>query len=169
MGRAEMSQRANARILAQHHKLKLRHEGGKVLQINSKVCYVEFKVGNIDVEYVYNINHHNKFFIERIKPYPEPFDTFNDENAVVDQILDDIEKFKNAEHSKNINEFIQINRTLNETIAKFEELYLYYNVPKEEADKILDKIEEINNIVYEVQDKAERVYFKSEPTRLKKS
>ncbi len=163
MKKSQLSNRANARILAQHHKLKLRNKGGKVLQINSKVCYVEFKIGHIDVEYVYNINHHNRFFIERIKPYPEPLDTFSDENAVVDQILDDVEKFQNAEHSKNIDDFIKINKTLNKTIAKFEELYLYYNVPKENALDILDKINEIDEAINKTRENSERVYFKSEP------
>ncbi len=163
MNKSKVQKKINNDIVASHHRLKLQQYGGIVNQINSKVCYVNFKVGDIDVEYVYNVNHHDKFFIERIKPYPEPLDTFTNEKAVVDQILDDVERFKVANNSKNIKEFININKSLNNLIRMFEDLYLYYNVPKEGADEISNEIEEIMKKVHELSEKSERVYFKSEP------
>ncbi len=166
MNKSKVKKNINNDIVASHHRLKLQQSGGDVKQINSKVCYVKFKVGDIVVEYVYNINHHDKFFIERIKPYPEPLNTFTSEKAVVDQILDDVERFKVAKQSKNIKEFININKSLNNLITMFEDLYLYYNVPKEDAHEITLEIETIMKKVYEIRDKSERVYFKSEPNHL---
>ncbi|MFV0519543.1 MAG: hypothetical protein ACK5LY_04635 [Lachnospirales bacterium] len=163
MNKTKFKRNINNDIVASHHRIKLQHSGGKVNQIDSKVCYVSFMVGDIEVEYVYNINHHDMFFIERIKPYPEPFDTFNDEKAVVDQILDDVERFKKANKSKNIEEFIDINKSLSQLIKNFEDLYLYYNVPKKDADDIYEKVENLVEIVYNIKNNSERVYFDSEP------
>ncbi|MFV0440419.1 MAG: hypothetical protein ACK5LV_03890 [Lachnospirales bacterium] len=160
------SNRASKEILAAQHRMKLQQMGAKVTEIYSRVCYVSFKVGDIDVEYVYNINLHDKIFIERIKPYPEPLDTFESELDVVEQIVDDFKKFEQAEHSHNINEFIKINMGLNKTIASFEDLYLYYNVPREDAENILNKMDEINDIVNKVKSSGQRVYFGSEPKNL---
>ncbi len=162
-----MSKKAHIKMEAAIHAMKLRQMGGKVTQVDSKLCYVSFEIEHITVEYVYNINHHNKFFIERIKPYPEPLDTFTSEDELIQQIEWDLEQFKNASHSKNIDEFIEINQKLNQTIGLFEDLYLYYNVPKSQADIILNKINEIDVLIYQISDTAEKIYFDKKPRRLK--
>ncbi len=162
-----MIRKAHVKVQAAEQSMKLRQMGAKVVEVKSKLFFITFQVGHIEVEYVYNLNHHNMFFLERVKPYPEPHGTFTSEKAVIKQIKTDLDQFKNAEKSKNIDEFIEINRKLNHTIQLFEELYLYYNVPKDIADNILEKIIEIDDIVHETYKNADRVYFKNEPKLLK--
>jgi len=140
--------------------------GGKVEQINSKMCYVQFKVGCTEVEYVYNINSKNKYFLERIKPYPLPLRVFDNEDDVIDLIKIDIRQFENACKSKNIESFIKINNELNKTIKKFEDLFLYYNVPKIESIIIMSKIKEIQDEILKTQNSSERVFFEKEPENL---
>ncbi|MGE5632216.1 MAG: hypothetical protein ACM3TR_14125 [Caulobacteraceae bacterium] len=151
---------------ASEHEMKLVQMGAKVEQINGKACYVKFKVDNVSVEYVYNINTKGKYFLERIKPYPLPMREFENEADVVEIIGIDIRQFRNAVKSKCIDTFIGINKELNMTIKAFEDLFLYYKVPPIKAEIIMGKIKEIQNEIKETQKISERVFFEKEPDHL---
>lgn len=143
--------------------MKLRQMGGKVNVINSKMCYVKFDICGFRVEYAYNINKHGNYFLERIAPYPLPLKEFDREEAVVDIIAIDLEQFKNAIKSHNIEDFININRKLSQTIKRFEDLFLYYNVPAEENRIIFDKLKEIDTEIEKTKASAKRIFFKKDP------
>lgn len=151
---------------ASQHDMKLIQLGAKVEQINSKMCYVKFDVEGVELVYVYNINKKGKYFLERVKPYPLPIKEYEKESDIIDIIKIDLEQFKNAVHSRNINAFISINSELNKTIKQFEDLFLYYNVPKIETQIILDKIKEIQDEIKKTKDSSERLYFKKDPDNL---
>lgn len=151
---------------AMQHSMKLIQMGAKVNQVNSKMCYVVFEVGKLELEYVYNINGKGQYFLERIKPYPLPMKVYEREEDLIDIIEIDVEQFKNAVHSHNIDEFICINSKLNETIKKFEDLFLYYNVAEIEAKNIVSKINEIQSIIKDTKDASERVYFRKDPDNI---
>jgi len=151
---------------AMQHSMKLIQMGAKVNQVNSKMCYVTFQVGKIELEYVYNINGKGQYFLERIKPYPLPMKVYEKEEDLIDIIEIDVEQFKNATKSHNIDEFICINSKLNETIKKFEDLFLYYNVAEIEAKNIVAKIYEIQDIIKETKEASERVYFRKDPDNI---
>ncbi len=55
---------------------------------------------------------------------------------------------------------------MNKTIRNFEDLYLYYNVPREYANSIKSKIQEIQDIIKTAKENCERVYFKKDPDTL---
>ena len=151
---------------AMQHSMKLIQMGGTVQQVNSKLCYVKFKVGEVDLEYAYNINGKGQYFLERIKPYPLPMKVYEREEDLIDIIEIDVEQFKNAVKSHNIDEFICINSKLNETIKKFEDLFLYYNVAEIKAKEIVSKINEIQEMIKETKDISERVYCRKEPDNI---
>ena len=146
--------------------MRLVQLGAKVEQINSKMCYIKFMIENVPVEYVYNLNKKNRYFLERIKPYPLPVRSFDAEADIVDVIEVDIKQFRNAVKSKNIDTFVGINKELNDTIKKFEDLFLYYNVPTMKAEVIMSKIHEIQDEIAKTKDIAERVFFDKEPENL---
>jgi hypothetical protein len=154
----------NAEILAQ--SMKLNQLEAQVTTINSKLCYIHFDVSGYQLEYVYNVNDKGNFFLERIKPYPLPLRVVDHEDAVVDIIEVDLEQFKSAIKSQNISTFINISKRMSETLAKFEDLFLYYNVPAEQADFIAQKLTEINNEIDKATHSAERLYFKKDPEHL---
>lgn len=154
-------------VEASQHEMKLIQMGATVEQVNSKLCYVRFVIENIPVEYVYNINKKNKYFLERIKPYPLPVRTYEKEADIIEVISVDIKQFKNAVKSKNIERFAKINKEFNNTIKKFEDLFLYYNVPSLKAEDIMQKIEEIQDIIAKTKETSERVFFEKEPENLK--
>ncbi|MDK2867634.1 MAG: hypothetical protein PWP51_2496 [Clostridiales bacterium] len=154
----------NAEVM--EHTMRLRQMGADVQVINSKMCFVLFQVGEIDVAYCYNVNKKGRYFLERIKPYPLALREFEREQDVIDIIEIDFDQFRNASKSHNIENFIQINRMMHRTLRKFEDLFLYYNVPPEKADFILEHMREINFEIDKTKASAERVYFRKNPENL---
>lgn len=154
----------NAEVM--QHTFKLQQMGAKVQVIDSKLCYVEFDIGGFRIQYVYNVNSKGNYFLERIKPYSLPLKEFETEEDVVDIIEVDIEQFRNALRSHNIEEFIRISRTLNRTLKKFEDLYLYYNIPGGEIREMVDKITRLEEEMEALKEKSERLYFRKEPENL---
>ena len=146
--------------------MKLEQLGGKVKIISSQMCYVKFDLSGFQIEYAYNVNKHGNFFLERIAPYPLPLREFDREDAVIEIIEIDLEQFRAAIKSHNIDAFIDINRKLTRTINRFEDLFLYYNVPTEEAQIIFQKISEIDEEIEKTKLTSERIYFKKEPENL---
>lgn len=146
--------------------MKLQQMGAKVHVISSKMCYVKFDLSGFQVEYAYNINKHGNYFLERIAPYPLPLREFDREDAVIDIIEIDLEQFKNAIKSHNIDSFININRKLTQTIKRFEDLFLYYNVPAEENDIIFKKLSEIDEEIEKTKASSKRIYFRKDPDNL---
>ncbi|HSN65615.1 MAG TPA: hypothetical protein VLS94_03200 [Fusibacter sp.] len=154
----------NAEIM--EHDFKLRQMGADVYVVNSKMCYVLFMVGKHEISYVYNINTKGRYFLERIKPYPLALREFESEADVIEIIEIDLEQFKNASHSHNIDAFIDINKRFNLSLRKFEDLFLYFNVPLETAEHIQEELDRIDALIEETKVTANRLYFKKNPDNL---
>ena len=154
-------------VEASQQEMKLIQMGAKVEQINSKMCYIKFLIEGIPVEYVYNLNKKNKYFLERIKPYPLAVRSFEKVEDIVNIIDVDIKQFRNVVKSKNIEGFFTINKELISTIKKFEDLFLYYNIPVEEVNSLKEKISEIQQQIAKTKETAKRVFFDKEPEYLK--
>lgn len=146
--------------------MKLRQMGAKIKTINSKMCYVKFDISGFEVAYVYNINKDGNYFLERTKPYPLAIREFYDEEEVIEIIEIDLEQFRNAIKSHNIQSFIDINRRLHQSIKKFEDLFLYYNISVEECDKIISLLDGIDDELKIAKQSSNRLYFKKEPDNL---
>lgn len=159
-----MRQLINAEVMTQ--TLKLQQLGAKVHVINSQLCYVNFDIGGFQIQYVYNVNREGNYFLERIKPYPLPLKEFESEQDVVDIIDIDVEQFKNALKSHNIETFINLSRELNRAMKKFEDLFLYYNVPGDSVEAMLNKIKHFEDEIDELKEKTERLYFRKDPDNL---
>jgi hypothetical protein len=151
---------------ASQHEMKLVQMGADFKQVNSKLCYVKFHIDDLAVSYVYNINAKNKYFLERVKPYPIVSKEFENEEDVIKQIEVDIKQFKNASKSRNIHEFIEINRELYRSMKEFEDLFLYYNVPNEALRNILEQTKEIHKHVFDAQNISKRIFFEKDPENL---
>lgn len=154
----------NAEVM--QHTMKLQQMGAKVTVVNSKHCYVSFDIGGFTVSYSYNVNAKGKYFLERIKPYPLPLKVFDKEEDVIEIIKIDLEQFKSAIRSHNINDFIDISRHLNIHLKKFEDLFLYYNIPSEEIKILIDHLQKIDDDIERIKEKSERLYFVKEPDNL---
>lgn len=160
------SQASFLEMEAEQHEMRLRQMGGEVLQLNAKCCYVRFHIADFKLSYVYNINKSNRYFLERLKPYPLPLKEYESEEDVIETIRLDLEHFQNAAHSKNINSFIKINQELNKTAKAFEDLFLYYNVGTFHTETILQKLNDIKDEIQKTVNDSERLFRDSQPSSL---
>tara|TARA_Y100000588_G_C13665295_1_gene673835 strand:- start:72 stop:554 length:483 start_codon:yes stop_codon:yes gene_type:complete len=155
----------NAEIMQQ--SMKLKQMGADVTVINSKLCYIAFDLSGFKVSYVYNVNKKNKYFLERIKPYPLPLREFDNEDDVIDIINIDLDQFRNAIKSHNIESFITIARKLDSVFHKFEDLFLYYNLPEDETKRLYDEILEMEKDIERIKESSERICYDKDPEYLK--
>ena len=121
----------------------------EVTKVRGILYFIKFKLDKgIEVSYVYNINAKNKYFLQRIKPYPIPQGTFTDEYEIVSFIKKDLNKFNMAINSSNFNLFLDITKKINLATYNLESLFLNYNVDSDDF-KILNK--ELNDILDEIE------------------
>ena len=90
---------------------RLRYIGATdIRKIHGILYFIEFEIDDkLKVSYTYNINAKNKYYLQRIKPYPIPEGVFEKEYEVVSFIEKDIKKFTNAKKSNNFDLFLNIN------------------------------------------------------------
>ena len=152
---------------ANQHTMKLILLGANVQVVSSKMVYVEFLLENdLKVSYVYNINKKNKYFLERIKPYPLPIKEFSSAEEVINIIELDYTQYKNAANSKNIRDFIELNREFHSVMKSFEDLFLYYNVPKEVLVTMKENVTKVQDLITKATKSYDRVFFEKEPDNL---
>ncbi len=137
--------------------IKLQQLGAKVQVINSTMCYVNFELDGLTLQYVYNLNRRGNYFLERTKPYPLAIAEFNSENDLVRLIKSDLQKFKNALELPHIEKYITIAKLISTTFSSFEDTFLNYNIPDEKVDKIYKKILALNMEIEVIQDLAKQV------------
>ncbi|MGL5749001.1 MAG: hypothetical protein ACRCXT_00625 [Paraclostridium sp.] len=127
---------------------RLRYIGATdIKKINGILYFIEFEIDdNLKVSYTYNINSKNKFFLQRIKPYPIPEGVFNKEYEVVSFIEEDIKKFTNAKKSNNFDLFLSITKELNTICVDIENIFLNYNIDKKDLDILKSELDSILNL-----------------------
>ncbi len=149
-------------------KEELRKLGARVLDIQGIMFYVKFKLNDTKISYVYHLNKDNTFFLERIKPYTCAIGDYETEEDVVETIHQDIKQFRNAMNSSNFEHFIEVDSNMSKLVRLFEDLFLYYNVDKEDIDLIRHEMDKVLDIINCVQEKSERTYFEKDPDVLTK-
>jgi len=152
---------------ATFHLMNLLQLGADVHVVSGKMVYVQFNLENgSEVAYVYHINKNEKYFLERIKPYPLPIKELESPLEVINLIKIALEQQNIAKESHNMQEFIDVNLKLYNTMKSFEDLFLYYNVPKELMDDIDQAMDDIQAKINDSDKKCKRIYFEKEPDNL---
>lgn len=146
---------------------ELKDLGAKVISVQGVMFYVKFKIKDIKISYMYHIKTDNTYYLERIKPYFMTIGDYESEEDIIDIIKIDLEQFTNAMNSKNFNDFIDIDRRITKLVRYFEDLYLYYNVPKDDLTIIKDEVDTILDTILEIKDRSKRVYHKKDPESFK--
>lgn len=147
-------------------EMMLRQMGAEVTCFLGKQCFVKFNIEGYEITYTYNINLKNKYFLQRIKPYPMSAGVFETLKDVVEMIKIDKEQFENVIRSGKFDKFLEINKKILETARNLEDLFLYYKVDEDVFDDIFDQIEIIKNKISDNAVLEKRVYFKKDPETL---
>ncbi|MBM7562269.1 hypothetical protein [Fusibacter tunisiensis] len=141
--------------------------GARVIDIQGIMFLVKFDLGGNRITYAYHLNEDNTFFVERIKPYLLSIGDFQYEEDIVDIIRVDVEQFRNAMNSSNFKQFIEIDNHLTKLVRLFEDLYLYYNISKEDL-KVLDgSVDCVLESIKDIMRHSDRVYTKKDPEVLR--
>ena len=112
-------------------EIRLRQLGAsKIQKVQGSLYFIKFILDDdFEVMYTYNINAKNKYFLQRIEPYPIPHGTFSTEVKIVDFIKKDIAKFR-----KGI-----------KFVRQLDDFYLNYQV--EEDSLVSDSLGQINTTI----------------------
>ena len=138
---------------------RLRHIGAtEIRKVNGILYFIEFDIEkDLKVTYTYNINSKNKFYLQRIKPYPIPEGVFEKEHEIVKFIESDIKKFRNAKNSKNFQLFLRITKDVNAIYADMERLFLNYNVDKVDLVKLKKEFNDIEEFFISTREKSNKI------------
>ena len=125
-----------------------------IKEVRNGILYIaKFELSNdLCVTYVFNVTKRDKYYLQRVSPYPISHGDFDGAQEVVDFIRKDIKKFRNAQKSHNFPKFLD---TANEMVVlshAVELLFLERNVSAEDLDSLhaclqtcIEKIREIHD------------------------
>ncbi|MFT9495444.1 hypothetical protein [Anaerosolibacter sp.] len=146
---------------------ELRKIGAQVINVQGIKFYVKYTINNLNIEYLYHVNPDDTYLLERIKPYLLIVGEYPTEEDIVEAIKVDIDQFKNAMKSKNFNDFVAIDRDLTDIVRYFEDLYLYYNIDREDLSLMKEEINHVVDLILQIKNRSQRVYHKKDPDNLK--
>lgn len=146
---------------------ELRKLGAEVIDMEGIMFFVKYHTHDLHIEYIYHLHTNKTYLLERIKPYPLVIGEYDVEESVIETIKTDIDQFMNAMHSKNFNDFVGIDKDLTKIVRAFEDLYLYYNISKEDIGLLKADVEKLANAIIEIKNRSSRVYHKTEPASFK--
>lgn len=151
---------SNLRITSSVNKIKLKQLGATVKKIESKIYHVTFTLGNVNLEYYYNINESGKFFLERMEPYYKNFNVFTEENDAIRAIYQDVEYIKNAIKSNNFNKFLELSVEIERLHDAYAEMFLKHNVPNKDLADVEDYLCKIRHRIVELNETTEEIKVK---------
>ncbi|MGE4276677.1 MAG: hypothetical protein AB7E30_05785 [Lawsonibacter sp.] len=130
--------------------MKLTQMGGTVTSLHGIISFIRFNVNQTELTYVYNINAKNQYFLQMVKPYPAGAGVFFKPKEIIQYIKNDIKQFKNASNSNVFSEFVAVNQSLYESIQNIKDVFMTYNVPRDNMQQIKEKVDEISQLLNEV-------------------
>ncbi len=118
--------------------LKLNQMGAtQITKLRSYMYIVDFELENgLMISYVFNITKHDKYFLQRMRPYAMVQGKYADTQEITKFIREDLKRFRNAEGSSNFSEFVDISRKSVQLAHDLEALFLNYNVDRATLDEM---------------------------------
>lgn len=123
--------------------------------VNSNMYRVDFKLEKgLLVSYVFNITRGDKYFLQRMRPYAMVQGKYANTAEIAEFIEKDLSRFRNAEHSSNFDKFIEISKKGAEFAEALENLFLNYNVDKDEMERMDEKLDKLLEHLEQAREKA---------------
>jgi hypothetical protein len=60
-----------------------------------------------------------------------------------------------------------VDQDFTKIVRYFEDLYLYYNIDKEDLTLMKDEIKKVVDLILDIKNRSKRVYYKTEPKSFK--
>lgn len=130
---------------------ELRQLGAAIEEIRNGILYIaKFELeSGIRVAYVFNITKRQRYFLQRVEPYPISYGYFDSASDIVTFIKEDLEKFRNAQRSHNFKQFLKISETFQNSSIALEQLFLERNVSKTAMDELERAAKELLGTIQE--------------------
>lgn len=109
-----------------------------IKEIRNGILYIaKFELSNdLCVTYVFNVTKRDKYYLQRVSPYPISHGDFDGPDQVVDFIRKDIRKFRNAHNSHNFPKFLETTDAMVRLSHAVELLFLERNISAEDLDSL---------------------------------
>lgn len=123
-----------------------------IKEVRNGILYIaKFELAeDLCVTYVFNVTKRDKYYLQRVEPYPISYGDFDGAGEVVEFIGRDIRKFRNAMQSHNFPKFLDTTNEMVRLSHAIELLFLERNVSAEDMEGLqqaleagIDKIKEI--------------------------
>lgn len=123
-----------------------------IKEVRNGILYIaKFQMSDeLCVTYVFNVTKRDKYYLQRVEPYPISYGDFEGADEVVGFIRRDIRKFRNAMQSHNFPKFLETANVMGQLSHATELLFLERNVSAEDMDSLqqcltagIEKIKEI--------------------------
>ncbi len=114
--------------------------GAKEIRAFSSTMHIaSFDLGDgLEVAYVFNITHGNKYFLQRMKPYAMVHGKYASYTEIIEFITADISRFKKAKEINDANIYLKLAAEMEQVKARTEHIFLNHDVSSEDFREILD-------------------------------
>ena len=109
------------------------------------------------VTYVFDVTKRDRYFLQRVTPYPISHGDFTSAQEVVEFIRKDIRKFRNAQNSHNFPKFLDTTNAMVLFSHAVELLFLERNVTPEDLDSIYQTIQSGLHKIKDIHDRAPKI------------
>lgn len=113
----------------------------QITKVKGYLYFIKFKIGDLDINYTYNINHKNQYFLQRIEPYPLGKGVFSNEFEIVSFIKKDLTKFRNARKLDNFDKFLELNNIITSLTTDIETLFLNYDISTLDINQLEESLD----------------------------
>lgn len=109
-----------------------------IKEVRNGILYIaKFDLADdLCVTYVFNVTKRDKYYLQRVAPYPISYGDFEGAGEVVEFIRRDIRKFRNAMQSHNFPKFLETANDMGRLSHAVELLFLERNVSAEDMDAL---------------------------------
>lgn len=125
--------------------MELHQMGAKVKTLNGIVCFITFMIDDTKIQYLYNINKDNEYFLQRISPYQLSVGAFKTEGEIVRFIKADIKKFESTSSHNCFQRFIDLNISFQKALDDMETLFIDSDMSEQNFTVMEDAVKNMNN------------------------
>ena len=106
---------------------------------------------------MFDVTKRDRYFLQRVTPYPISHGDFTSAQEVVEFIRKDIRKFRNAQNSHNFPKFLDTTNAMVLFSHAVELLFLERNVTPEDLDSIYQTIQSGLHKIKDIHDRAPKI------------
>ena len=130
-----------------------------IKEVRNGILYIaKFELSNdLCVTYVFDVTKRDKYYLQRVSPYPISHGDFDGAQEVVDFIRKDIRKFRNAHNSHNFPKFLETTDAMVRLSHAVELLFLERNISAEDLDSLAARLDAAVDTIKEIREHSPKI------------